>query len=317
MTKISVVIPCYYSEKTIASVVEATIEEFKKLKKYQYEFILVNDGSEDGTFSEIIKLAEKYPFVTGLDLSRNFGQHNAILAGMKQASGDYILGMDDDFQTHPSQIEKLILKLEEGYDVVYGKFQNRQHSVLRNMQSRVSAWTAEYLLDAPKELKACPMYLIRSFVKEEIIKSQSSYSNLKGLFLRTVSKIANVDIEHFERKNGKSGYTLKKLIRLWSAYINYSVKPVALCRKLGILLSIAAMLYFLITLMSTSHALHFIAAEIMFFSGVIIFILGLLGEYLVRMFMVITHEPQYVIRRIVTKDDEKKDTDTGCRKCTD
>ena len=119
--KISVVIPCYYAEKSIAGVVEKTAEE---LDKYcDYEFVLVNDGSDDGTYSEIRELAARFPFVIGVDLAKNCGQHNAILAGMKYASGDYILGMDDDFQTHPSQIRKLLDKLNAGYDIVYGRFQ--------------------------------------------------------------------------------------------------------------------------------------------------------------------------------------------------
>lgn len=303
MTKISVIIPCYYSENTITDVVEETIKEFKKINNYSYEFILVNDGSDDGTYKKICKLAEKYPFVTGVDFSKNFGQHNAIIAGMKLAKGDYILGMDDDFQTHPSQIGKLISKIEEGYDVVYGKFPQRHHSLIRNMQSRISEFSANYLIDNPKGLKACPMYIIRAFVKDEVIKSQSSYTNLRGLFLRTTSSITNAEIEHFDRKIGKSGYTLKKLMRLWSSYLNYSVKPVKLIRGFGIFTLIIGLIYLIISLILKIPSVNIIASEIMAFAGIIIFILGLLGEYLVRLFMVSTKEPQYVIRA-VTREDE-------------
>ena len=116
--KISVVIPCYYSEKSIAEVVIQTAAEFDKTDRFDYEFILVNDGSQDNTYNVIKRLANEYSCVTGIDLAKNCGQHNAILAAMKYADGDYILGMDDDFQTHPSQIYKLIDKLEEGYDMV-------------------------------------------------------------------------------------------------------------------------------------------------------------------------------------------------------
>lgn len=305
MIKISIVIPCYYSEKTITDVVETTIEEFEKLDNYCCEFILVNDGSNDGTFEKIVSLTEKYPIVMGVDLAKNFGQHNAILAGMKLAKGEYILGMDDDLQTHPSQIAKLIGKIEEGYDIVYGKFPQRQHSLLRNMVSKCSEWTARFLIDNPKDLKACPMYIIRRFVKDEIIKSASSYSNLRGLFLRTTSRIANVEIEHFERKNGSSGYTFKKLLRLWSAYLNYSVKPVKLIRQFGILVLAAGLVYLILSLVLKIGVVNIITSEIMIFAGIIIFILGVLGEYLVRMFMAVTHEPQYVIRRIAAGEDKK------------
>lgn len=318
MIKISVVIPCYYSEATICDVVEQTIEEFKKMEQYRYEFILVNDGSTDGTFARISELAEKYPFVTGIDLAKNFGQHNAILAGMRLAQGDFILGMDDDLQTHPSQIYKVIGKIEEGYDIVYGRFPERRHSVIRNMESRLSECTACYLLDNPKGLKACPMYIIRSFVRDEIVKSQSTHTNLRGLFLRTTSHIANVEIEHFERKAGKSGYTFKKLMRLWGSYLNYSVKPVSLIRNFGLLLCAGGIIYLILTLVMGLSAVNTISAEIMAFAGVIISILGILGEYLVRMFMVSTCEPQYVIRKITTNcqsevDREQEHSYSGCR----
>lgn len=305
MTKVSVIIPCYYSENTIIEVVEKTIEEFNKFNNYSCEFILVNDGSDDKTFDKIFALAEKYPFVTGIDLAKNFGQHNAIIAGMSLAKGDYIIGMDDDFQTHPSQIGKLISKIEEGYDVVYGKFPQRHHSFIRNLQSRLSEFSANYLIDNPKGLKACPMYIIRAFVKDEIIKSQSAYTNLRGLFLRTTSRIANVEIEHFVRKSGTSGYTFKKLMRLWGAYLNYSAKPVKLIRGFGIFTFILGLIYLILSLILQIPSVNIIASEIMVFAGIIIFILGLLGEYLVRLFMVTTNEPQYVIRSITREAEDE------------
>ncbi len=305
MIKISVVIPCYYSEKNITEVVEQTIDEFNKFNNYSCEFILINDGSDDGTYRKICELAEKYPFVTGVDFAKNFGQHNAIVAGLKLAKGDYILGMDDDFQTHPSQICKLISKIEEGYDVVYGKFPQRHHSFIRNIQSKLSEFSANYLIDNPKDLKACPMYIIRAFVKDEIIKSQSSYTNLRGLFLRTTSRIANAEIEHFDRKNGKSGYTFKKLMRLWSSYLNYSAKPIKLIRGFGIFIFIIGLIYLMLSLVLQITSVNIIASEIMVFAGIIIFILGLLGEYLVRLFMVSTKEPQYVIRSVTREVDDE------------
>ena len=305
MNKISVIIPCYYSEKTITDVVEETIREFEKLNNYAYEFILVNDGSDDLTFDRISELAEKYPFVTGVDLAKNFGQHNAIIAGMKFANGEYILGMDDDFQTHPSQIRKLTEKLEEGYDIVYGKFPHRHHSLLRNLESKLSELSARFLIGNPKDIKACPMYIIRRFVKDEIIKSHSSYTNLRGLFLRTTSRIANAEIEHFDRKSGKSGYTFKKLMRLWSSYLNYSAKPVKIIRKFGLLIFFAGLIYLAASLTLQIPTVNIIASEIAVFAGIIIFILGLLGEYLVRLFMVTTNEPQYVIRSIIRVSDNE------------
>lgn len=312
--KISVVIPCYYAEKTIADVVERTIEE---LDDYcDYEFVLVSDGSNDRTYLEIQRLSEKYRFVIGVDLAKNCGQHNAILAGMRYASGDYILGMDDDFQTHPSQIKRLIYKLNEGYDIVYGRFPKRHHGFFRNIISYLSHISVCYLLDKPKDLKACPMYLIRRFVRDEIIKSESSFSNLQGLFLRTSSKIANVDIEHFDRRFGKSGYNFKKLIHLWASLLNYSLKPIRLILKSGILIFAIGLIYLIIACISGSVFEHKVYAEISAFSGLILSAVGTVGEYVIRMFMTVTKEPQYIIRQDTLTGDEiyeKEIADIRCR----
>lgn len=312
--KISVVIPCYYSEKSIAAVVQKTAAE---LNEYcNYEFVLVNDGSNDGTYSEIKRLAEKFNFVIGVDLAKNCGQHNAILAGMKYAGGDYILGMDDDFQTHPSQIKRLIYKLNEGYDIVYGRFPKRHHGFFRNIISYLSHISVCYLLDKPKDIKACPMYLIRRFVRDEIIKSESSFSNLQGLFLRTSSKIANVDIEHFDRRFGKSGYNFKKLIHLWASLLNYSLKPIRLILKSGILIFAIGLIYLIIACISGSVFEHKVYAEISAFSGLILSAVGTVGEYVIRMFMTVTKEPQYIIRQDTLTGDEiyeKEIADIRCR----
>ena len=251
-----------------------------------------------------------------MDLAKNCGQHNAILAGMKYASGDYILGMDDDFQTHPSQIKRLIYKLNEGYDIVYGRFPKRHHGFFRNLMSYLSHISVCYLLDKPKDLKACPMYLIRRFVRDEIIKSESSFSNLQGLFLRTSAKIANVDIEHFDRRFGKSGYNLKKLVHLWASLLNYSLKPIRLILKLGIVIFAIGLIYLLISCISGSGFEHKVYAEIGTFSGLLLTSVGIVGEYVIRMFMTVTKQPQYIIRQDTLAGDEiyeKEIADIGCR----
>jgi glycosyltransferase involved in cell wall biosynthesis len=136
MKLISIVIPCYNSEATIRKVVEMVMEEFKKMDGYDCEFVLVNDGSpKDNTYGEIKKLGEQYQNVKGINLLRNFGQHNALMAALHYTEGDFILGMDDDMQTHPSQISKLIHKMEEGYDLVYGCYPKRKNSFLKTFAS--------------------------------------------------------------------------------------------------------------------------------------------------------------------------------------
>ncbi len=316
--KISIVIPCYYAERSISEVVTQTAMEFDKQGRYEYSFILVNDGSKDGTYREICKLAGKYDFVIGVDLSKNFGQHNATLAGMKYADGDYILTMDDDFQTHPSQIHILTDKLEEGYDIVYGSFCKKKYSFIKKLGSKLNDLTVRWLIGKPKNLKACPMCLMRRFVRDEIIKSGSAYTNLQGLYLRTSSRIVNADIEHYSRQNGKSGYNLRKLLRLWASFFNYSTKPIRFILSLGASLSAAGMIYLILSLCSAA-GLHTLYAEVLLLSGVIVLSLGLIGEYILRMFMAITHEPQYVIRTDTNKsaleelEREEENAYIGCR----
>ena len=141
------------------------------------------------------------------------------------------------------------------------------------------------------------MYIIRRFVRDEIIKSESSFTNLQGLFLRTSSKIANADIEHFDRRFGKSGYSLKKLIRLWASLLNYSLKPVRLILKLGVLIFVIGLIYLIAACISGGSFEHRIFAEISAFSGLILSAVGIVGEYVIRMFMTVTKEPQYIISR--------------------
>lgn len=300
--KLSIIVPCFHSERSLPVLMEAIVAENSWLNGYDYEVILVNDGSGLATWEAITALTEKYPFCRGIDLSRNCGQHNAILAGMACAIGDYIVGLDDDLQTHPSQIPLLLDKLQDGYDIVYGKFRKRHHCVSRNLFSRVSELSARYLLDKPAELKACPMYAIRSFVRDEIIRSSSAYTNLLGLFLRTSGRITNVEIQHFDRAIGKSGYTLRKLLRLWSSYLNYSMKPLRLLLILGDAACVFAIAWMLLLAVTGGFSLNTaLPAWMLLLSGVLLMGMGLVGEYLGRMFMIISKEPQYVVREDTEK----------------
>ena len=193
---ISIVIPCYYSEKTIKKVVEMTIDEFSKTNRYDCEFVLVNDGSTDGTYEKIKELAEKYPFVQGVNLLRNFGQHNALMAALHYVRGDYVLGMDDDMQTHPSQIHKLVEKIQEGYDLVYGHYGKKKNSTLKNLSSKLNEVSSRILLGRPKEIVSSNFWIITRKVAEEVIKYDSYNPYIDGIFYRVTHNIGNVEVEH-------------------------------------------------------------------------------------------------------------------------
>ena len=234
MKLISIVIPCYNSEATIRKVVEMVMEEFKKMDGYDCEFVLVNDGSpKDNTYGEIKKLGEQYQNVKGINLLRNFGQHNALMAALHYTEGDFILGMDDDMQTHPSQISKLIHKMEEGYDLVYGCYPKRKNSFLKNVTSKLNEVSSRILLGRPKDIVSSNFWMITRQIKDEVVKYDSFNPYIDGIFYRTTHKIGNVEVEHFKRAVGTSNYTLKKLIKLWLAYWNYSVIPLRISSVLG------------------------------------------------------------------------------------
>ena len=311
---VSIVIPCYNSEATIRKVVEMVMEEFRKIEKYDCEFVLVNDCSKDKTFEEIRSLVKDYPEVHGINLMRNFGQHNALMAAMNYAKGDYVLGMDDDMQTHPSQIHKLIGKMEEGYDLVYGCYPKKKNSFLKNFSSKLNEVSSRILLNRPKEIVSSNFWMITKAVRDEVIKYTSYNPYVDGIFYRTTHNIGNVEVEHFKREVGTSNYTLKKLIRLWLAYWNYSVIPLRISSVLG---GVSACGGFLAALVIIIHKIlnpditvgwsSTICIMVVFF-GLVLMVLGIIGEYLGKMILSLNNTPQYIIRETVNlKKKEDKD----------
>lgn len=179
----SFVIPCYNSSESIRHVVELTMEEMEKMNRREFEFVLVNDySSSPKTMPVLKKLAEEYPCVTVLNLAKNAGQHNAIMAGLNYAKGDILIGMDDDMQTHPSQLPYLFEELEKGYDIVYGYYPEKKHSAFRNFGSWVNYISVRILIGKPKELKTSSYWVARKFVRDSVIEYQAPYAYIQGCF---------------------------------------------------------------------------------------------------------------------------------------
>lgn len=310
--KYSIIIPCYCSELTIGKVVKATIKEFKQLNYDSFEFILVDDCSPDKgkTVAELIKLSDEYSFITVIELAKNAGQHNAIMAGLNYASGDFIILMDDDGQTHPSQLKQLIEKFDEGYDVVYGYYPDKKHSAFRNFGSWVNYATVRILIGKPKDIRTSSYCLMRKYVRDYIIQYPAQYTHMQGLVLRTVStsKIASVPIEHFERLHGSSNYTFRKLLSLWSNIAGFSTVPLQISKRCGAaisLLGVAGIIWLLVRkFMHNTQILGWTSTmlSIIFFSGVILMTLGIVGEYVGKTFLTMGKYPQYVIRDIHKKE---------------
>lgn len=308
---VSVVIPCYNSQESIKHAVELTIAEFRKMPQYTYEFVLVNDYSKDDTYGSIKELAAKYPCVKGVNLGKNFGQHNALMAALHYTEGDLIVGMDDDLQTHPSQMYKLLDKIQEGYDLVYGDYAKRKNSFFKNLTSKFNKVTSRILLGRPKDIVSSNYWVITRRVRNEVIKYTNYNPYIDAIFYRVTSNIADVTIEHHKRVQGSSNYTFSKLVKLWLAYWNFSVIPLRISAVLGILFSGAGFLMAVITFIhqliapsSTLGWASLMCAMLLFF-GCVLLVLGIIGEYLGKIMLCINNTPQYIIRETVNIDQKE------------
>ncbi|MCR5618502.1 MAG: glycosyltransferase family 2 protein [Lachnospiraceae bacterium] len=305
METISFIIPCYRSEHTLPSVVEEIKTTMSGMSdRYTYDIFLVNDFSPDNTAQTIKKLCEENENIRGISFARNFGQHAALMAGFRYSDGDICVCLDDDGQTPADQVGRLLDKLNEGYDAVYAKYDHKKHSGFRNFGSRVNDIMLRVMLSKPKALFVSSYFAVRRFVVEDMIRYENSYPYVIGLVLRSAGKIANVPIDHRDRMEGASGYTLKKLLNLWlNGFTAFSVKPLRIATFIGGVSAVAGLLYGLFViirrLMYPEEAVMGYAATmsaIVFFGGMILLTLGLIGEYIGRIYISMNNSPQYVIR---------------------
>ncbi len=307
--KVSFIIPCYRSENTISGVVTEIEETMKGLEQYQYDILLVNDCSPDNTFSVIRKLCGEHDYIRGLDFSRNFGQHSALMAGLRYSEGDYVVCLDDDGQTPADEVGSLLEKLEEGYDAVYARYDHKQHSRFRNLGSRVNEEMTHVMLGKPHELYVSSYFAVKRFVVEDMIRYENSYPYVIGLVLRATKNIANVSVKHREREVGVSGYTFKKLLGLWfNGFTAFSVKPLRIATALGAGSAVIGFLYGIYTIIkrflnpNVPMGFSSTMSAIVFFGGMIMLMLGLIGEYVGRIYISLNNSPQYVIRETINMD---------------
>ncbi|MCI9149559.1 MAG: glycosyltransferase family 2 protein [Lachnospiraceae bacterium] len=311
MKKISFVIPCYNSEHTIGHVVAEIDQAFGGSQRYEYEIILVNDASpRDDTLGAISRLARENPRVTAVDLSKNFGQDSALMAGYSISTGDYVVSLDDDGQNPPEEAWKLLDKLEEGWDVVFGRYHQKKHSWIKNLGSRVNDWMACLLLDKPRDLRLCSYFAMDRFVVEQMKQDRNSFPYIWGLILRTTHRITNVYIAHRAREEGKSNFTLMKCLKVWmNGFIAFSVKPLRFSSLIGTLVALAGFLYGIAAVVrqviwgEPVEGWSSLIVAILVIGGLILMMLGLLGEYIGRMNINLNNTPQYIIRTV----------DPGCR----
>lgn len=318
---VSFVIPCYRSAQTIGRVVEEIDEAMEQLPEYGYEIILVNDCSPDDVFETIRTLCKGRKDICGVNLARNFGQHAALMAGFLYVRGDITVCLDDDGQTPAEEVGKLLLKIGEGYDVVYAKYGHKQHSGFRNFGSKVNELMTRVMLGKPKELYLSSYFAAKRFVVDEILRYTNPYPYVIGLVLRTTKNIANAEVSHREREIGTSGYTLGKLLGLWfNGFTAFSIKPLRLATAAGCLTACMGFLYGIYTVVkkfvNPNVPIGFSAmmAAVVFLGGMIMLMLGLIGEYIGRIYISLNNSPQYVIKECLNGSPDRQEDKSVERK---
>lgn len=304
MSKISFVIPCYRSERTLEGVVAEIRDTMQTIQKYEYDIFLVNDCSPDGTFEVITSLCEKYDNISGISLAKNFGQHAALMAGLRKSDGDIVVCLDDDGQTPADEVGKLLEEIQNGSDVVYASYESKKHSAFRNFGTWMNDIMTRTMLGKPKELHITSYFAAKRFVVDSMLEYENSYPYIIGLVLRATRNITNVPVNHRSREVGTSGYTMKKLLGLWfNGFTAFSILPLRIATVTGAAFAGAGFIYGIYTiikkLVNPAVPLGFssLMAAIVFIGGMLMIMLGLIGEYIGRIYISINNSPQYVIRK--------------------
>lgn len=307
---LSIVVPVYNGSRTIARLVDRLSEV---LSSESLEIVLVNDCSADDSRDVCRDLHERNPeLVTFVDLAKNFGEHNAVMAGLHYATGAHVVIMDDDFQNPPEEVLNLVSEARRGgYDVVYSRYAAKQHSLARNLGSRFHNWLATFLLKKPRELYLSSFKCINRFTVREISSYSGPFPYIDGLILRCTSRIGTVEVKHDARQLGSSGYTVTKLVRLWlNMFLNFSVMPLRLSSLVGLGMVVAgAALGVVVVLEKWLHPTIAIGwpslvVIVVTFGGVQLVMLGLAGEYLGHLFLLANQTPQFVVHEAHRRFDD-------------
>ncbi len=301
---LTIVIPVYNSEDTIGKLTDHLVNSLGK--EYRLEIVLVNDCSKDNSEKICIGLHEKYKSIVKFySLSKNVGEHNAVMAGLNQVTGDFIVIMDDDFQNPISEVIKLVqFAKESSFDVVYTYYDRKQHHFLRNLGSKFNDKVSNVMLRKPKDLYLSSFKLMTKFLVNEIIKYDLPFPYIDGLILRTTNNIGKIQVHHQERNVGKSGYTITKLVSLWlNMFTNFSILPLRVSIYIGFIFAFLGLVLGVYTvsekLSNPGLPVGFaaLAVSVFIFAGVQLISLGMIGEYIGRIFLSQNKRPQYTVKK--------------------
>jgi glycosyltransferase involved in cell wall biosynthesis len=310
---LSIVIPVYNGADSVGELV-AALEDLAI--PGGHEIVLVVDGSPDNSLDVCRELAARARVpITLIDHARNFGEHNAVMTGLRHTRGAHVINMDDDLQNPPEEVARLLAYAQEtGADVVYTYYEESKHAAWRNLGSQFTNWVAGFVLDKPKGLYLSSFRCMSAFLVREITRYEGPFPYIDGLSLQVTQKIDRLLVRHLPRAIGRSNYTLRRLLRLWmSMFVNFSVMPLRISTLTGFALSVlgglgglAAVIEALFFSPPAGWASLFVA--VLLLSGVQLMILGIVGEYLGRLYLTANHKPQSVVRSVTRSEDAAAQT---------
>jgi len=300
--ELSIVIPVYRSESILPALAQRLQQALQPLYGDLFEVILVNDCSPDRSWNAMTALAATYPWLKAVNLRKNVGQHNAIMAGLRLASGRYIVTMDDDLQHSPDDVPELLRALGESHDVCYAAFRSKRHALWKRLGSKFNDLVANRLLGKPKGLYLSPFKAMVSGIRDEVVKFTGPHVYLDGLILSSTSRITTIEIEHHERLDGQSGYSLRKSISLWlKMATSFSLIPLRIASMTGIafsMLGFVLALAFIIqrfTINAMPIGWSSLMVSAMILGGIQLLALGIIGEYVGRVLLHVNGRPQAIV----------------------
>jgi glycosyltransferase involved in cell wall biosynthesis len=301
---LSFVVPVYRGARTIGAVVDA-IAQLRI--DGGVEVVLVNDGSPDDSGDVCRALTRRTDVpVTLVDLARNAGEHNAVITGLRHARGEYVVTIDDDLQNPIDEARRVYEHARAGnWDVVYTRYAVKQHAAWRNLGSGFANRVADWLLDKPRGLYLSSFRCMSRFVVDNVIRYTGPFPYVDGLVLQVAGRIDSIEVVHLSREEGRSNYTVAKLVRLWlNLFVNFSVKPLRIASGVGLAFMVLGMIGTVVVVVEgllglTPPGWASLAAATLMLSGVELMLLGIVGEYLGNLVMVVNGKPQAVVREVV------------------
>lgn len=317
MKKISFVIPCYGSERTIEIVIKEIEDVLYNNKDYDYEIIAINDKSPDNVWNVLNKILEKNKKLKLVNLAKNMNRPGAVMAGLSLVEGDYVVIIDDDGQCPINNLWKLISELENGHDVAMAKYTEYKQSIFKSFGTIINRKMTEIIMEKPKDLNFTNFMAIKRYVIEEIKKYKNPYPYLTGLLLRTTSDIVNVEMEERKRIAGNTNFTLKKMINLWlNGFTAFSIKPLRLSTIIGFFIALIGFVYGIVIVIQKlfihpeiMQGYSSIISTLLFIGGIIMIMLGIIGEYIGRIYISINNSPQYVIKEVINMEEKQGEKD--------